>query len=79
MAGCWDGVPIGLAGANAGLAGAGLAGTGAGWADAAEQSTRDAAIVAIATRIPDERAGINVTGGRMRKGKPAYMRTVGAQ
>jgi hypothetical protein len=54
------GAAVGLAGTAAGLGV--LTGAGNGWADARDENINEAAIVVIATLIPDERAGIDVTG-----------------
>jgi hypothetical protein len=59
----WQAAPRGEAAAGAlGGATTGLPGAGSGCADAADENASAAAIVAIATRIANQRAGINVTG-----------------
>jgi hypothetical protein len=65
----WQDAPRG-AGAAIGLAGA-----AAGWADA-DDSASDAANVAIATRIPSGRVGIDITG-KDGGGGPSLLQPVG--
>jgi len=58
-------------GGLAGLAGAGFTGAGAGWADAADEMTSEAAMVAIKTCV-GEGIGINVTGSEKEGSRNVY-------
>ena len=55
----------------AGLAGAGFTGVGAGWADAGDEMSSEAAIVAIKTYV-GEGIGINVTGSEKKGSRNLY-------
>jgi hypothetical protein len=61
----WVGIPGGLG--AVGLAAPAGRSTAGAWADAADKNANDAAIVAIATRIPNEKVRINLTGSRDRE------------